>query len=181
MNCRILVSALIGFALAVATFQMKAGGPASEHYDLRLNGQSTGLADKLDISGCFDMGDMLGAVHFDNDGIVFSQNGKDAGVYKVLGDTICAEIYRQWGGPIKRYAKIVCDFLVLNRGSVRLISFRLPSSTNGDGYVRLDNKPTVFTHYDCPANFKPNYKFIRNRKSLWSSEEARKRWMEQHN
>ncbi|MCM1505323.1 MAG: hypothetical protein NC127_09020 [Muribaculum sp.] len=148
--------------------------------DLRWTGLPSGLSDKLDISECYDMGSILGPVHFEENGIVFANNGKDVGAFIVDADTIKSEIYLSWGGLVKQFTKVACDFMILNNDSVKLIKFQFPPSLGDSGKVNLESTPTIFTHYKCPKNFKPNTKFVFKQKWLWRSEEDWKRWIKEY-
>lgn len=145
---------------------------------LRLYTQ-TSPSDLLNISECFDMGDVFGAVHFENNGMMYADNGNMPGVYKIVGDTLDFDVYSQWGGWPKRTTRFSAKCLILNSDSIEIKSIVLIRNGNPQA-IRIPKNQSVCTHYDCPADFNPKGEFLFKQKRMWEHEEDWKQWMEEY-
>lgn len=125
------------------------------------------------------MGDVFGAVHFESNGMMYADNGKMPGVYKIVGDTLAFDVYGQWGGWPKRLTKISVKCLILNSDSIEIKSIALIRNSKPQT-IRIPQKQSVCTHYDCPSDFNPNGEFLFKQKWMWEREEDWKQWMEEY-
>lgn len=137
------------------------------------------VACKLDISECYDMGDVFGAVHFENNGMMYADNGNMPGVYRIVGDTLAFDVYSQWGGWPKRTTIISAKCLIINSDSIEINSIALIRNGKPQA-IRIPKNQSVCTHYDCPSDFKPNGEFLFKQKQMWEREEDWKQWMEEY-
>jgi len=133
----------------------------------------------LDITECFDMGEVFGAVHFESNGMMYADNGKMPGVYRIVGDTLEFDVYRQWGGWPKRQTRISVECLILNSDSIEIKSVALIRNGKPQA-TRIPKNQSICTHYDCPSDFKPNGEFLFKQKWMWEREEDWKQWMEEY-
>lgn len=146
---------------------------------LRWTGKPTGLSEKLNITGCYDMSSIYQCMHFEEDGTVYGDVGNSIGVYKLVGDTIKMQLYKR-SGFLKNWARRHFDFLILNKDSLMYFDEQYVSS---DGRIDMPaslRERFTFTHYDCPPNFNPTTVWPRDKKWMWEREEDWKQWMEEY-